>query len=326
MSDLTSASYLISVINSATPVDMVDKLKNTRVSSFRQLDECLKKIGAERDEQMIRNNVYIAPLDWFYIEPGFNLREVDDAHADSFAKAYELGQYVPPVVAELKLVDGIPRLVLRDGHHRLIGAHKAKVRGTNLPGLQAVEFKGNSTDAVVMMIKTSEGKPLLPLQRAEGYKRLAGQNWNNNQIAEQLGCSAQNVDRLLLLANAEENIKQLVREEKVSATVTIDVLMELRGTDQDPYERLVAMVEQAHAAGRSRATGKEAAQALGKFKVTPKEAKAAFGALSSLAGPLRERMQAGGEEVQLDLRLDSKSAQVLLKLLEKYEATQQANA
>lgn len=202
----------------------------------------------------------------------------------------------------------------------------AVAAGVKLPGLMVSEFKGNSADAVAMMIKTSEGKPLLPLQRAEGYKRLAGQNWSNSQIAELLGCSAQNVDRLLLLANAEENIKQLVREEKVSATVTIDVLMELRGTDQDPYERLVAMVEQAHAAGRSRATGKEAAQALGKFKVTPKEAKAAFGALSSLAGPLRERMQAGGEEVQLDLRLDSKSAQVLLKLLEKYEATQQANA
>lgn len=325
MNDLTSASYLISVINSATPVDMVDKLKQSRVSSFRQLDECLKKIGVERDEQMIRNNIYIAPLDWFYIEPGFNLREIDDAHAESFAKAYELGQYVPPVVAELKLVDGIPRLVLRDGHHRLVGGYKAKMRGINLPGLQAVEFRGNLNDAVVMMIKTSEGKPLLPLQRAEGYKRLSGQNWSNHQIAEQLGCSTQNVDRLLL-ANAEESVKQLVREEKVSATVTIDVLMELRGTDQDPYQRLVAMVEQAHAAGRSRATGKEAAQALGKFKVTPKEAKATFGALSHLAGPLRERMQAGDEEVQLDLRLDSKSAELLLKLLEKYESTQQASA
>lgn len=326
MNDLTHSSHLISAINNTTPMEMVEKLKQTRVSSFRQLDECLKKIGAERSEQMIRNNVYIAPLDWFYIEPGFNLREIDDAHAEGFAKAYELGQYVPPVVAELKLIESIPRLVLRDGHHRLIGAHKAKMRGTSLPGLQAVEFKGNSTDAVVMMIKTSEGKPLLPLQRAEGYKRLAGQNWSSSQIAEQLGCSVQHVDRLLLLANAEENVKQLVREEKVSATVTIDVLAELRGTGQDPYLRLVAMIEQAQAAGRSRATGKEAAQALGKFKVTPKEAQAAFGALSSLAGPLRERMQAGGEEVQLDLRLDSKSAAMLLKLLEKYESTQQANA
>jgi len=305
-----------------TPSELSAKLKATRVSSFRQLDECLKKIGAPRDEQMIRNNIYIAPLDWFYIEPGFNLREVDESHAEGFAQSYEQGHYVPPVVAELKIVDEMPRLVLRDGHHRIAGARKAQLRGANLPGLLVAEFKGNSTDAVLMMIKTSEGKALQPIERADGYKRLAGQNWSVSQIATSLNRSVTHVERLLVLANAEENVKQLVRDDRIAASVAIDVLVDLRGTGQDAYQKLIAMVDQATAAGRSRATGKEASRALGKFNVTPKEAQAAFGALCSLTGPLRERMAADSSgEVLLDLRLDSQSAAVLLKLLEKYETT-----
>lgn len=139
-----------------------------RIASFRQLDEHLKKTGVPRDEQMIRNNIYIAPLDWFAIEEGFNLRPIDPDHAEGFAKSYEQGLYVPPVVAELKIIDGNPRLVIREGHHRLTGARIADGRGANLPGLMVNEFKGNQSDAVVMMIKTSEGKELLPLERGEG--------------------------------------------------------------------------------------------------------------------------------------------------------------
>ena len=65
-----------------------------RIASFRQLDEHLKKTGVPRDEQMIRNNIYIAPLDWFAIEEGFNLRPIDPDHAEGFAKSYEQGLYV----------------------------------------------------------------------------------------------------------------------------------------------------------------------------------------------------------------------------------------
>lgn len=315
-------SNLVDVVNASTDEKLAAQLKNTRVSSFRQLDECLKKIGAERDDQMIRNNVYIAPLEWFYIEPGFNLRGIDEAHADGFAVSYKRGHYVPPVVAELKIIDGVPRLVLREGHHRIIGAHKAQADGANLPGLQVNEFKGNSSDAVLMMIKTSEGKPLRPLERAEGYKRLAGQNWSTSQIAEDLNRSITHVERLLLLANAEENVKQLVRDDLVKATTVMDVLVELRGTGQDPYPKLLQMIESAKAQGRKHATGKDASKALGKFKVTPKEATAAFGALSGLTGSLREQVAAGREEVELNLRLDAKKAELMLKLLEKYESTQ----
>lgn len=125
-----------------------------RLTSFRQLDEYLKKAGYPRDEQMVRNNIYIAPLEWFCVEPGFNLRSLNEARVEQFANAYEQGLYVPPVVAELSLIDGKPRLVIREGHHRLEAARRAEQRGGTLPGLMVSEFKGNKADAVVLMQRT----------------------------------------------------------------------------------------------------------------------------------------------------------------------------
>ncbi|WP_240951364.1 hypothetical protein [Pseudomonas veronii] len=133
--------------------------------------------------------------------------------------------------------------------------------------------------------------------------------------------SITHVERLLLLANAEENVKQLVREGAIKASPVIDVLVELRGTGQDPYPKLLGMIEGAKASGRTRATGSDANKALGKFKVTPKEAMSAFSALSGLTGSLRDQLKSGGD-AQHELRLDSKAAESLLKILEKYEASQ----
>ncbi|HBN9243605.1 ParB/RepB/Spo0J family partition protein [Pseudomonas aeruginosa] len=292
-----------------------------RLTSFRQLDDFLKKAGYPRDEQMIRNNIYIAPLDWFHIEQGFNLRPIDPEHAEGFAKSYEQGQYVPPVVAELGIVEGEPRLIIREGHHRVTGARIAVERGATLPGLVVTEFKGNKADAITLMIKSSEAKGLTPLQRAEGYKRLSGQNFSDAQIAERMGKSVSHVTRALVLANAEENVKKLVEDGLVTASIATDVLVELRGTASDPYEKLLKMIEKAKAAGRPRATGKDASKALGKFKVTPKEAVSAFSALQGLTGSLRQQMETGGD-AQHELKLSPDAAATLLKILEKYEASQ----
>lgn len=47
----------------------------------------------------------------------------------------------------------------------------------------------------------------------------------------------------------------------------------------------------------------------------------AFSALSGLTGSLRHQLKYGGD-AQHELRLDSKAAESLLKILDKYEASQ----
>lgn len=91
MNDLTSANAPTSTIGNTITTEMMEELKKARVSSFRALDEFLKKRDVPKDEQLSRNNIYIAPLDWFYIEPGFNLRPIDPEHAGRFANSMPRG-------------------------------------------------------------------------------------------------------------------------------------------------------------------------------------------------------------------------------------------
>ncbi|SIR00073.1 KorB domain-containing protein [Aquipseudomonas alcaligenes] len=290
-----------------------------RLASFRQLDEYLKKAGYPRDEQMIRNNIYIAPLEWFTVEPGFNLRTLNEAHVEQFANAYSQGLYVPPVVAELSLIDGQPRLVIREGHHRLEAARRAEQRGAGLPGLMVSEFKGNKADAVVLMISSSQALPLTILQRAEGYKRLAGQGWKSSQIAEKLGRSVQHVDQLLLLANAEEVIKDLVRDDRIAASTVIEVLNSTRGTANDPYTILIGMLENAAARGKGRATPADARGATRTFRPGKKVIRPIFDALASLEAELEAAAEAEGA-ISIPLKIEKEIALELLKQIQKFKS------
>jgi len=288
-----------------------------RLASFRQLDEYLKKSGYPRDEQMIRNNIYIAPLEWFTVEAGFNLRELNDAHVEQFANAYEQGLYVPPVVAELSLINDQPRLVIREGHHRLQAAKRVVQRGAALPGLMVSEFKGNKADAVVLMISSSQSLPLTMLQRAEGYKRLAGQGWKTSQIAEKLSRSVQHVDQLLLLANAEEPIKDLVRTDRISATTVIEVLSNNRGTANDPYPILMRMLDNAAARGKARATAADASGSVRVFKPGKKVVRPILDALVGLESAL-EAAAAANDSISIPLNIEKSVAMELLKQIQKF--------
>lgn len=288
-----------------------------RLTSFRQLDEYLKKSGCPRDEQMIRNNIYIAPLEWFAVEPGFNLRELDEEHVEQFAAAYEQGLYVPPVVAELVIIDGNPRLMIREGHHRLEAAHRAVSRGTALPGLVVSEFKGNKADAVVLMINSSQSLPLTPLQRSEGYKRLAGQQWKPAQIAQKVGRSVQHVEQLLMLANADEAIKELIRQDRIKSTTVIEVLTAVRGTGTDPLPQIMQMIDRAQARGKQRATSADAKIAGATFRPGNKVSRCIFDALASLETTIAA--QVGKVDViQIPLNLPAEMAKELLKHIQKF--------
>ncbi len=288
-----------------------------RLASFRQLDEYLKKSGCPRDEQMIRNNIYIAPLEWFAVEPGFNLRELDDEHVEQFAQSYEQGLYVPPVVAELAIIDGNPRLMIREGHHRLEGAQLAVTRGAALPGLVVSEFKGNKADAVVLMMNSSQSLPLTPLQRSEGYKRLAGQQWKPSQIAKKVGRSVQHVEQLLMLANADEAIKELIRLNRITSTTVIDVLAAVRGTGTAPLPKIMQMIDRAQARGKQRATSADAKVTGAKFRPGSKVSRGVFDALASMEDAIA--VQVGkGDVIEIPLNLPAAMAKELLKHIQKF--------
>lgn len=275
-------------------------------TSLRQFDEFLRKdlnkeqleLAKEAGELLTRNNVYILPLQYFLIETGYNIRPLNLEHVEDLVVAISQGQPLPPVRVEMVIVNGEPKARIKDGQHRVAAALAAVERGLcNLPGLMAMDFDGNEADAILHMLKSSEGLALLPLERAEGYKRLQGQGWKPAIIAERANKSAQHVDRLLILANAEENIKQLVMDKTVPADVAIDSIIATRGTERDTYEELLKGIEVAKSLNKTRVTKAHMEKAgVAPARMSKKEIKATIKTMSRVAVNIQEVIKTADPE------------------------------
>lgn len=163
-------------------------------------------------------------------EPGFNLRiEGEDLEASIDALADHIvggGQY--PALETRPRAEGGVWIV--DGHRRKRAIGRAIERGAPLADedgevwVNIVSFKGNDADRVARVITSAEGRMLSPLETAMGYKRLQSFGWDNTRIAQAVGRTSNHVHQLLILANANSDVHELVAAGKVSATLAIDAV------------------------------------------------------------------------------------------------------
>lgn len=162
-------------------------------------------------------------------EEGFNLRDYSDPevidHIEGFADSYSNGRYVPPLVVRTS-DDG--RIIPIEGHCRRRGAMLAIERGAELLFVDCVPFKGNDVERVEVMLRSAEGLKLKPLAIALGYLRLNRMGHQNTEIAKRMRKTASHVEQMLLLANANHDVQQLVREGKVSAYAAIEAIRQHR--------------------------------------------------------------------------------------------------
>lgn len=193
------------------------------MSSFKQLAEDPKVNGVRK------MTIFQVSPELLQEEAGFNLRDYDDPDVKEqilgFANAYAAGAFVPPIVARVAS-DGSIWVV--EGHCRRRGALLAIERGAPLKSLEVVPFKGSDTERVEIMLRSAEGLKLKPIEIAFGYLRLLRMGNSNSDIARRVGKSAQHVEQMLLLAQANHDVHMLVRSGKVSATVAIEAIREHR--------------------------------------------------------------------------------------------------
>lgn len=187
-------------------------------------------------------------------EPGFNLRrEGEDLEAsiDALAAYIAEGGIYPPLEVRVRPEGGV---FVVDGHRRRRALLKVadQVRdGDGNLWVNVIQFTGNDADRIARIITSAEGRALSQLEVADGYKRLAALNWTPEQIAKKVGKTRQHVDQLLILANANTDVQQLVQAGTVSATTAIDTV---RKQGDDAGKALAAEVEKAKAAGKTKVT------------------------------------------------------------------------
>jgi ParB-like chromosome segregation protein Spo0J len=194
------------------------------------------------------------------VEENFNVRIQSAAledHINAIKASIMMGDMPPPIA--VRCVDG--KIIVRDGHCRLEAYRRAIRAGTPVEFVDAVEWRGSDLDAIVFMVKSAGGKPLDPLEVAQAYKRLRSFNWTEAKIAERFSKTDTHVRQMLLLADAEHTVQEMVRAERIAASTAIKIL-------------------QGHGANAKRIIDAAVAEATasGKHKVTPKHVKRVRGA------------------------------------------------
>lgn len=186
------------------------------------------------------------------IEKGFNLRDLTapdvKAHINSIYTTLMNGGTVPPLDVR---VDQDDNIFVVDGHCRHAAYGMAIEAGAPIEWIDVLPTKDNDAGRVTKMITRNQGLGLTPLETAMGYLRLIKFNWDEKQIANSVGRSEEHVKQLLILANANTDVHQLVRSGAIKAYPAIEVI---RKYGDKAGEHIKQQLEAAQAQGKRHVT------------------------------------------------------------------------
>ena len=160
------------------------------------------------------------------IDPGYNIRvfysTTDEADAELKASSAENGIQVPLTV---RLKNDVVYVVA--GHRRLAAIKELISEGHEFVSVPCIsEVKGaTEADRTLHLLTSNQGKPLTALEKAEVFKRLINNHgWAEDAVAKKAGITTKQVQNLLTLAGASDEVKELVSTNVVAPTVAIRVI------------------------------------------------------------------------------------------------------
>lgn len=179
------------------------------------------------------NKTFLVDMDKIFIEPGFNVRELDQEHIESLHQAFLDGQPIPAIVGKTT-PQGFKVI---DGHHRY---EAAKLAGVTR--LECKDFLGTDADIVALMITSSQSKNLTAVDRARAYLRLKGFGLTTAQIADKVKRSRADVDSHLLLMTASSKVIESVQSGQIGFSVVVN---ELRKNNGEAVDKAVSTTQAA---------------------------------------------------------------------------------
>jgi len=170
-------------------------------------------------------------LENIHEEPGFNLRaegEDLDASIRDLADHIKRGGKYPALEVRPRDEGGV---FVVDGHRRRRALLLALSEGAPITNpkdgknwIHVVPFEGSDADRTLRILTSAKGKPLDPLEVAEGYKRLRAFGWSPEQIAVAADIKAPQIRNLMKLGDANSDLKKLVKDKKITATEAVKVV------------------------------------------------------------------------------------------------------
>lgn len=187
------------------------------------------------------------------IEKGFNPRDYalgeNREHLDELKASIRLWGVKVPLLVRWDV--GTEQAILIDGECRLRACLELIEEGIEIKSVPVLqEAAGNEADRLLLAITTNTGKPLSVLESGAAFRRLMAFGWSKSEVAEKTGRSVQFVGKALDLADAPQEVREMVEKGTVTPALARKAVKE-RGDGAGAALR--ERVEEAKAKGKNTA-------------------------------------------------------------------------
>ena len=191
-----------------------------------------KNVLSDLEGKAQREAMWTMPFDNLVILPDFNVREHDKAWEERVTAIQEsmvMNGYLKAKPFEV-FVDANGRAIVTDGHTRHEAARRAIAAGAqNLSTVFVVpRDKGTSMeDLTIGLVESNSGAPLSALALSLVVKRLVHSFKNTAaEAAKKIHISPKYANQMLLLAGAPQELRDMIEQGKIAATLAIEMLEE----------------------------------------------------------------------------------------------------
>jgi ParB/RepB/Spo0J family partition protein len=229
--DSTSGTMPISIVSGASTKE-VTRLRDLKTSA--------------RDQLMIDPRIIL-------VDDAFNPRDYtlpeNHAHLDELKRSIrENGVLVPLLV---RYDAARKAAVLNDGECRLRAVLELIAEGVEILTVPTIQVSGgNDSDRLLIAITANTGKPLSKWELGNAFQRLYKFGWDEPKIATKTGYVERFIREAMELADAPDEIKQLLSAQAVTPSLA---LAELRANGSAAVENLQAAAVAAQSSGQKTA-------------------------------------------------------------------------
>lgn len=165
---------------------------------------------------------FVVPVSRIRIVEGFNVKnEIYRDVVDGFKKSYLDGTHVPKMVVEAT-EDGWFDVV--EGHHRLTALLELVGEGHDFRRVTVDGFSGTEADKVALMVMSSQGRNLTPVERSAAYARLVNTfGWTRKEVADRFIVSLPSVAHHLAIAELTHVVKEYINQGRIAADLALEI-------------------------------------------------------------------------------------------------------
>lgn len=160
---------------------------------------------------------FMVPISELYLEPGDNMRPLNQEWADHMRDLWIAGADLPALTVTVT-EKGVR---IDDGQHRFVGALMAKELGTDVSRIECKDFVGTELERLAHQDGSNNSLPVTPVQRAKQYNRAKNLGYTIAEISQAFHRSISDIEMHLQLLSSGDVLIGMVESGEVAATTAV---------------------------------------------------------------------------------------------------------